>query len=79
MGRQAVLPAHCLNMEKHETKYCPLCQQPFVCRVGDVGRCQCSSVTLHQETREFLERMSFDCLCARCLLETDRKVMADRK
>jgi len=55
------------TMNKHETKHCPRCKTSFECKVGDIIRCQCQTVTLLPETTLFLSNTNFDCLCAVCL------------
>jgi len=61
-------------MEKHEEKSCPRCQRPFICRMSDITRCQCSCVQLSAETRKFLEKTFFDCLCQSCLIELNQAI-----
>ncbi|MBL6445777.1 cysteine-rich CWC family protein [Fulvivirga sp. 29W222] len=38
----------------HETKYCPHCNSAFECKVDSITQCQCSSVKLNQEERNFV-------------------------
>jgi hypothetical protein len=54
-------------MCEHEQKYCPRCQVPFECKVGNILMCQCSTVALVQEERDFVAGQYDDCLCAACL------------
>lgn len=61
-------------MGKHETIYCPRCNAPFECRLGDVSRCQCSEVTLSEQTREYLNTTEYGCLCKKCLAELNHLV-----
>ncbi|NCT73915.1 MAG: cysteine-rich CWC family protein [Chitinophagaceae bacterium] len=56
-------------METHEEKRCPRCQQPFICRMGDIAHCQCSNVALSAETSDLLKKTFTDCLCQSCLIE----------
>ncbi|MBZ4189194.1 cysteine-rich CWC family protein [Niabella beijingensis] len=56
-------------MCKHEDKYCPRCKQPFECKVGSILLCQCSTVSLNDEERDFINQQYEDCLCASCLKE----------
>lgn len=55
--------------EKHELKYCGRCFVQFMCKVGDVLTCQCSSVQLSQFTKDFLLETKYDCLCVSCMSE----------
>jgi len=52
---------------KHEEKNCPRCKATFVCKVGDVANCQCSTVKVSEETHTFLAKTHYDCLCKDCL------------
>lgn len=54
---------------KHENKYCPRCNVIFECKVGSVNLCQCSTVQLTAEERNFLLDKFDDCLCASCMAE----------
>lgn len=54
-------------MPQHDPQICPRCSKDFVCRVGDVPNCQCSSITLTVEERAFIEDRYHDCLCIDCL------------
>jgi len=60
---------------KHETIVCKRCGLQFECKVGDVGNCQCSTVSLSGVTRKFLDNTYFGCLCANCLIEIEKKVL----
>jgi Family of unknown function (DUF5522)/Cysteine-rich CWC len=61
-------------MNKHEEKYCPKCQQIFLCKVGDVANCQCRLVQLTAEADAFLAKTYFDCLCKDCLEKINEDV-----
>jgi hypothetical protein len=54
-------------MIKHETKFCPRCNNPFECKVGSVSLCQCSTITLNEQERNFISNSFEDCLCAACM------------
>jgi hypothetical protein len=58
-------------MDKHEQKYCPKCNAPFICKVGDIANCQCSTIVISDETKFFLSKTSFDCLCKNCLAKVN--------
>lgn len=59
----------CMNCthEKYEQKICPGCQASFVCKVGDVANCQCSTITLTHNEQIYLNEKFNDCICARCM------------
>jgi len=65
-------------MPQHEEKYCPKCRQAFTCKMGDIQNCQCSAVRLSEDTRAFLAKTYFDCLCSSCLQKIDHDVHAAR-
>lgn len=54
-------------MCEHEQKHCPRCNAPFECKVGSILLCQCTTVTLSQDERDFIAAQYADCLCAACL------------
>ena len=58
-----------VNESKHETKVCPKCQGLFVCKVGDVGNCQCTTVQLNEDVQKYIQNTYTDCLCCNCLRE----------
>lgn len=60
-------------MPQHEPKICTRCSKDFVCRVGDVPNCHCSSITLTIEERAFIEDRYHDCLCIDCLKDLKNK------
>lgn len=53
---------------KHELVSCPRCNQRFECRVGSINLCQCQTVVLNHEQRQYVESRYVGCLCAECLL-----------
>jgi cysteine-rich CWC protein len=59
-------------MCKHEEKYCPRCQTPFVCKVGDITQCQCYGLKMTADEKAYIEGRYSDCLCRNCLLELKR-------
>ncbi|RPE09926.1 hypothetical protein EGT74_13590 [Chitinophaga lutea] len=56
-------------MCEHEKKSCPRCKAGFECKVGSILLCQCTTVALTQEERDFIASRYADCLCAGCLRE----------
>ena len=61
-------------MDKHEEKYCPKCNNTFICKMGDIANCQCNTVALSEATRNFLSKTNFDCLCKGCLAKINHDV-----
>lgn len=54
-------------MHKAEEKYCPKCNELFICNVGDIANCQCNTISLNNDVLQFLAQTTFDCLCINCL------------
>ena len=54
-------------MPKHEIKTCPNCNHPFECKTGDILNCQCETVNLTQQHRDYIFKHYDDCLCANCM------------
>ncbi|HSU28498.1 MAG TPA: cysteine-rich CWC family protein [Chitinophagaceae bacterium] len=63
-------------MNKQEEKYCPKCNSLFICKMGDIANCQCTSVALTSDTINFLSKTNYDCLCKNCLAKTNSDVKA---
>lgn len=61
-------------MNKHEEKKCPKCGGDFICKAGDIHKCQCKEVLISEETHKFLSSTYFDCLCKNCLQEINQKL-----
>ncbi len=55
-------------MCQHENKICPKCNISFECKVGNISQCQCTTVDLSVEERNYIQSNYSDCLCANCLL-----------
>ena len=66
-------------MPQHESKSCPRCNNPFECKVGNIGLCQCSSIILTIEERSFIESKYQDCLCGNCLKDMKNKYIIFRE
>jgi len=54
-------------MPKHESKTCPNCQTSFECKSRDIVNCQCESIELNQQHRDYIYDKYDDCLCAGCM------------
>jgi hypothetical protein len=61
-------------MQKHETKTCPRCHQPFECKPGNITTCQCYGITLPASVKAHIENKYTDCLCRDCLLHLQQDV-----
>ncbi|HEY9045495.1 MAG TPA: cysteine-rich CWC family protein [Ohtaekwangia sp.] len=58
---------------KHEQKKCPRCQTAFECKVGSITLCQCSTVTLREDERNYMRENFTDCLCAACMVAMQKE------
>ncbi len=56
-------------MNENKNKYCPRCGLDFECKAGAVGSCQCATISLTEEERDYLQGKFDDCLCLNCLKE----------
>jgi hypoxanthine phosphoribosyltransferase len=52
---------------KHELKICPLCNQYFECKIGDINNCQCSKIILNDKETSYIKDKFTDCLCITCI------------
>ena len=65
-------------LNNSEQKYCARCKNAFECRAADIANCQCNQDRLLPETRAFLQKTHYGCLCRNCLKEIDRLVAFDK-
>jgi len=56
-----------MNLSKHEIQCCPRCKSSFECKVGSILLCQCTTVELNDEERDFIHRKYDECLCSACM------------
>ncbi|MBI3234554.1 MAG: cysteine-rich CWC family protein [Bacteroidetes bacterium] len=54
-------------MCEHEKKVCQRCKAHFECKVGSIQLCQCSTIVLSEEERNFIQHQFDDCLCIDCI------------
>lgn len=66
-------------MDKHEKKYCRICDQVFICKIGDIINCQCNTIEISEATRIFLSQTYFDCLCKNCLQKINLEIKATKR
>jgi Family of unknown function (DUF5522)/Cysteine-rich CWC len=50
-------------------KICPRCKKEFMCNSENIAVCGCSQVVLSNETKSYLTKTFFSCLCTTCLAE----------
>ena len=50
-------------------KYCPKCNNKFICKVDDIENCICSAIKLTSKAAENISQTYTDCLCIDCLLQ----------
>ena len=59
-------------MHNQEEKYCPKCNNAFICRSENIAKCPCNAVNLSKSTVQFLKTTFYDCLCKNCLEKIDQ-------
>ena len=57
----------------HEMKYCPRCNSMFECKVGSVLICQCSTIILTNDEKDYIQLQFDDCLCVNCMKELQQE------
>jgi len=60
-------------------KICPRCKKQFACQAENISACACSQVTLSNDTRSFLAKTFYNCLCNDCLSELDQLVTRSKQ
>lgn len=55
-------------IQKSNVKSCPRCAHEFECKAHDILHCNCTKLELSEETRLFLSKTNYDCLCPTCLV-----------
>lgn len=53
-------------------KTCQRCGSAFSCLANDIAHCACSSIQLSSETKTYLAKTKYDCLCNSCLNELNQ-------
>lgn len=52
-------------------KICKRCNTSFDCNSDQILDCSCSTINLSEETKSYLSKTSYDCLCTKCLNEIE--------
>jgi hypothetical protein len=47
--------------------------------VSDISNCECSKVILNGDTKEYLTKTKYDCLCNSCLTALDNLIIEAKK
>lgn len=53
-------------------KTCQRCQSTFECNSHDIVNCNCFDIEISTETKDYLQKTSYDCLCKQCLTEVEK-------
>lgn len=61
-----------------QSKKCQRCASDFNCSAKETTPCQCNDVTIDTETKGFLGRTYYGCLCNNCLKELDDLVLTSK-
>ena len=57
-------------------KICQRCSAEFSCREDRIELCSCRKVSLASGVRDYIKRSYDDCLCPKCLNETNKHFYA---
>ena len=52
-------------------KICKRCKTTFDCNSTLIQNCECNTIELSLETKEYLNKTSYDCLCTKCLNQVE--------
>lgn len=52
-------------------KNCKRCQKDFECQTENILSCDCNEINLSNESKEYLSKTTYDCLCLDCLKEIE--------
>ncbi|NRA64196.1 MAG: cysteine-rich CWC family protein [Pseudobacteriovorax sp.] len=52
---------------KYLPDHCSLCERVFICKVGNIGQCECIEIELSNHLVRFLREEFESCLCVHCL------------
>ncbi|MDR0229436.1 MAG: cysteine-rich CWC family protein [Flavobacteriaceae bacterium] len=58
-----------------DNRICTHCKTPIVCNVDDIDNCDCTQVTVSNDTRMFLANSFHKCLCNACLKKFDKMLL----
>jgi len=65
---------HYLCMMSTKPKNCGRCNVEISCNAAEIKKCQCSKITISQDTTSYLQETRYDCLCNACLETVDQLV-----
>jgi hypothetical protein len=60
-------------------KICPRCKKEFTCNAENISSCACSQVQVSNETKSFLTKTFFNCLCNNCLLDMNQLIAKEKE
>lgn len=61
-------------MQKASISICQRCQSTFQCKANDIANCQCATVTISKEAKQYLKTTNYGCLCKNCLMEINQQI-----
>ena len=68
-----------INNMGGKNKICPRCKKEFTCNTENISACDCSQVTLSNETKSYLTKTFYNCLCNNCLLELNQLIAKEKE
>ena len=60
-------------------KICKRCNENFECSDNKVENCLCNNIELLEESKIYLSKTSYDCLCTNCLEEINNYPILEKK
>jgi hypothetical protein len=74
---------HCrqrvINDMEGKNKICPRCKKEFTCNAENISACDCSHVILSNETKSYLAKTFYNCLCNNCLLKLNQLIAQEKE
>ena len=59
-------------------KICPRCKKEFTCHAENISTCACKQIVLSNETKSWLAKTFYDCMCSECLTEMNQLVAKEK-
>jgi Family of unknown function (DUF5522)/Cysteine-rich CWC len=68
-----------INNMSGRIKICPRCKKEFTCNAENISLCACHQAPVSNETKSFLTKTFFNCVCNNCLLDLNRLVAKEKE
>lgn len=60
-------------------KICARCKTTFKCNCDNIQECDYNEIKLSNETKEYLSKTTYDCLCIDCLKEINNYTILEKQ